>query len=538
MVDATNEITRKSSGYVRDFNAMDVFVINVLGYSIGLAICTSPPFIGAMAPSSEMWIVAVLGSLVALCNGLVYGTFGGLIPCTGGDYHFVGRTLNHQLGFIASWGFTVANTFGLAFNILSFFTAGVVPALVTIGYALKVPAISDWGYWLAGPQATLACAICFLGILVIISLSGAGLSKVFLYPLFFCAVTGTVLMGIVLIRATHADFVSSLNNYASSRLGVQDFYSDCLKRAADHGVVLGTPSTIGAAFKALPLGFLCFVGFNYSVYMGGEVREPLKSQRRGIMSALIFGLIAFGILFSAYSNVVGRDFIAAIGVGSVDSTVVPTISTSFYVGLLSVDNIIILIAMHLLNLAWFLTVTFVILQVCVRNVIAWSLDGMFLKSALRRSSMTSAPWVAILLVSFAALGWMLTGIYFSSLSLVGAGALLAIPLGLTGFSAFLAPKTLRRRWDVAPPQVRKEFLGFHLFQVCGFLSIICSVWIGYVSLSAEISGGSSGVKAFCYLVVVYGIGIAVYSRFRRQLIRSIPGGKDGLTKFHQVFPSD
>jgi amino acid transporter len=91
---------RGRSGYVRDFNTLDVFIFNVIGFSLGLALSTNPSFIGSFAPSANIIIVLALGAVLAFFNGLTYGWFGGIMPSTGGDYIFVGRSLSHRFGFL------------------------------------------------------------------------------------------------------------------------------------------------------------------------------------------------------------------------------------------------------------------------------------------------------------------------------------------------------------------------------------------------------------------------------------------------------
>lgn len=93
---------RDKSGYTRDFNPWDVFIFNVMGFALGLALTTNPTFIGAFAPSANLVLVVVLGAILAFINGLVYGWFGAIMPSTGGDFIFVSRSLNHRLGFLTS----------------------------------------------------------------------------------------------------------------------------------------------------------------------------------------------------------------------------------------------------------------------------------------------------------------------------------------------------------------------------------------------------------------------------------------------------
>src|SRR5688572_10615789 len=139
MTDALIGQHRERSGYTRDFKALDVLVFNVVGFSLGLALSTNPPFIGAFSPGAVLGWVILSGALLALANGLVYGWFAGVMPATGGDYVFVSRTLHPALGFLANWGFTACQLYGLAINLGWIVTVGLAPALQALGMVTDSP---------------------------------------------------------------------------------------------------------------------------------------------------------------------------------------------------------------------------------------------------------------------------------------------------------------------------------------------------------------------------------------------------------------
>jgi len=102
---AIKSYMRDSSGLVKEFNVMDVFVFNVLGFALGLVLAIAPTFLGGNFPNANPYLVLTLGTGLAILNGYVYSLFAASMPRSGGEYEYVGRTFNHRWGFIANWGF-------------------------------------------------------------------------------------------------------------------------------------------------------------------------------------------------------------------------------------------------------------------------------------------------------------------------------------------------------------------------------------------------------------------------------------------------
>ncbi len=534
-MDENTSFSRNKSGYIKEFNLFDVFVLNVLGYSIGLAVCTNPPFIAGISPTAGFAAVIFFGALLAVFNGITYGLFSGLMPNMGGDYYFVGRTLHHSLGFIANWGFTFANAFGLAFNLMAFFTFGLGPSLILLGYSFNHPGWTEFGKQVSSGNGSLIWGSVLLWILVLVALSGRSLHRVFLYPLFFIAIIGSVLMGVVLSTCSHADFVSGFNAFILETAGKADAYQQTLQTASTKGLTLGSPSSLRAALHALPIGFLCFVGFNYSVYLGGEVKRPLRSQTVGIIAALLVGLLAFLFLMGKYQQLVSRDFTAALGIGGevLERNGIPSTSTTFFIGLALPKGSHLNLIMQAFNLLWFVSVPIVILQVCVRNVMTWSREQMFFEAMRWRTKRTFSPWAAILTVAVVVQAWMIANSVWH-FSLVGAAALLAIPSALTGLAAFVLRFRRPEFWINAPAKVKTP-----LFQLSGLLCAIGSGWMVWEAVHLDASGlGGKIMIVWIYILVVYGLGILTYWFFLRRLTKNTPGGKSGVDKFRKQLPPD
>lgn len=181
---------RRKSGYVRDFNTVDVFVFNVMGFALGLALSTNPPYIGSFAPDSNILVVILLGASLAICNGLTYGWFGGILQNTGGDYIFVSRSLKHQWGFIASWAFTACQIYGLSMNLGWIFSAGIVPGLVTLGVTLDNGQLLNAGIALGSAENVAIGGVVLLLFYYLLAFFEVGLNRYVVYTLFGVGLLG------------------------------------------------------------------------------------------------------------------------------------------------------------------------------------------------------------------------------------------------------------------------------------------------------------------------------------------------------------
>lgn len=503
---------RQRSGYVRDFNAFDVFVFNVLGFSLGLALSTNPAFIGAFAPSSSLVLVLLLGAVLALVNGLTYGWFGAIMPSTGGDFVFVSRSINHRLGFLTSWGFTACQIYGLTINVGWILTVGVAPALVTLGVSLDSPRLVAASVWLSQPMVVALSSVVLIAGYLALSYSEIALKKFLIYPLFVIALLGPVLMAWILYTHTNADFVNSFNMFMQKLAGKEDAYQAVISVARASGTKVDPALMWHDSLQAVPLGFLCFLGFTYSVYVGGEVIEPRKAQVRGIICALVLGLVVFLLCMSRYVQVVGQEFNSALLNPDVGAQIGPPgFSMNLLTGILSPSPVL-NVVMQIGILVWFLLVPYVILEVCTHNVVAWSCDRLIPQVFNKRSKSTNAPWVAALAVCLFALLFIASN-YLFGISLIGAVALVGVAFFITGIAAVNLPRRNPSAFLSAPPLAQKRFLGLSLFQWAGLLSAGGFAWITYAAVHYPMISGDTSNRAWLAPAMVlgtYALGLIVY----------------------------
>lgn len=527
-------VDRQKSGYTREFNPLDVFLFNVMGFALGLALSTNPTFIGGFAPTANILIVICLGAVLAFLNGLIYGWFGAIMPNTGGDFVFVSRSIGHRIGFLTSWGFTLCQLYGMAMNIGWIISMAIAPSLITIGNSFNNTELISLATLLTKDYLVVG-SIVIVVFYWLISILGFTLNKGIAIILFIIGIFGPALIGYVFYTHNHQDFINAFNSYMNN----PDAYNAVLNAAKDSGMALHEGNMWKESFRAMPIGFLCFLGFTYSVYVGGEVEKPEKSQIKGILFALSLGLLTFLTCMGEYINVVGQDFNAAIGNPDVLEQVgLPANSMNFIAGIISENKWLNLI-MQVGNSIWFLLVPYIMLQVCTRNIMAWTLDGLLPDFFLKRTKKTNVPWLASLVVSIVAIICILL-INYTGLSLIGAIALAAVAYFFTSISAWLLPKTNPTAFANAPKFAKGKFLGIFEtnFQIIGLICAIGFLWIIYAAIGfPEISGGTP-FRAILMVLGVYLIGLLFYQWRKRILKEKEISANIDLDKLFKEIPTD
>src|SRR5918997_2276187 len=87
---------------------------------------------------------------------------------------------------------------------------------------------------------------------------------------------------------------------------------DSILQAAGQAGFVEKASTLGALLLAVPIGYYIYIGFTYSTYIGGEVKEPARTQPRMIAATLAFAAVMYLLCLWRFYEIVGQDFINSV----------------------------------------------------------------------------------------------------------------------------------------------------------------------------------------------------------------------------------
>ena len=365
---------RKSSGLIREFGVFDTLAFNVIGYALGLVLAVTPFFAGWGFPGANIFLILIVGTVFALFNGMVYSLLAGAMPRSGGEYVYIGRVIHPSIGFMANWGFTWSQYLGIGIYTLWTVNYGLAVSFATLGHAFGSQALLNAGLYVQRPWPSFILGTLLLISVVVVQLAGTRFLRRFLDLFFVIAMIGTIITLVVFLGSSRDEFIASFNAFMSSTAKLDDAYNAIIQLAKDNG---WTPveQTFGAVLLALPLGYWVYIGFTYSAYVGGEVKEPQKTQTYAIIGSLILGFVVYMAVMGAYYAVVGTEFNNAAAY--LEKTTVNPLPVAgvlnFFAGLLT-TNPLMLILMDISFFLWNYLLLFVMVTICVRNMFAWSFD--------------------------------------------------------------------------------------------------------------------------------------------------------------------
>lgn len=505
----------RKSGFVRDMSLGKVVAFNVAGFSLGLALISNPPFISGFAPAADFRLVVLLGALIAVLNGFVYSGFAAVFDRSGGEWVYISRSLTPWVAFLASWGFTWTQALGLAYNVGFTANLSIGPALVDLHQILPSGAL-ELGQLLQTPRGALwlgAVQIVLVGLAL--RLTTQALSRI-VFWLSVVGLLGPCLIAFAFYSHNHDQFVALWNN-----LNPAAGYDQVIAAARSVGVAAPTTTSLGASLRAAPIGFLMFLGFSYSVYLGSEVRSPSKTQGYGIALALLIGVGFFVLVLGRYQHVLGNGFLVAANNPQVLSAL--GMETAPGVTLLAaslLDSVALRIVMHVGIAMWFLAIPLVIAQVITRNMIAWSID--YLGPDTWTGAGQRASWSAILTMLFVAVVFLLVT-WSYGVSLVAATASVSIAYFLTAVAAIVFPFRRADLFAVAPAFARRTWYGIPVLSVVGLLSAASFCFVGWISFTSPMIVGLTDHRAIAIVAGLYLVGVAWYGvffyRYRGRLAR-------------------
>jgi APA family basic amino acid/polyamine antiporter len=502
---------RKASGLIRQFGFKDVFVFNTLGYALGLVLAVTPFFAGSVFPGRNVLIVLVIGTIMAAFNGLTYSLLAGAMPRSGGEYVYNGRVLHPAIGFMTNWGFTWSQLLGIAIYVQWTINYAISVSASTIGYSSNNQFLLDVASWVAVPRNTFMLGTLLLVIVIIVQLAGMGVLKRLLNWLFIVAMLGSILTAIVFLMHDHSSFVAAFNSFMSKTTDTSGAYDAVLSQAKEGGWSSAS-SPWYEYIIALPLAYWMFIGFTYSAYIGGEVKEPQKTQSRAVMASLLVGFLFYFVILGAYYRTVGTQFNdAAAFLQFNGNSPLPVAGVlNFFAGVLT-TNVIINTIIGLSFFLWHFLLLFVMFTIIVRNMFAWSFDQIIPAKLTTMTKRTLAPWAAIVTASVV-IEILLALFTFTTLFsyVYNYIVIFSVAFWFTSFAAILLPYRRKDLFDAAPPAIRRRVFGVPLVTIAGVLNLILFTLILYASFKLPAFSGPTGKWATIFVIAIYVVGLAIY----------------------------
>jgi len=503
---------RRSSGLVREFGGKDVFVFNTIGYALGLVLAVVPLLMAGAVPEANVLLTVAIGTVLTVANALTYAYMAAAMPRSGGEYVYLGRVVHPAVGFTASWGFTWSQLLGLGLYASFTVNFGIGVAFLTLGNVLDSTGLVSLGEDVGGKWPTfLLGTVMIVMVLVVLSL-GPRIVRRVLNVLFVPAIVGSIVTLLVLLTTSRDEFVSRFNTFMADRADGQTY--DSIMTAASDAGYASASSTFSALLLAIPIGYYIYIGFTYSTYIGGEVKEPAKTQPRMIALTLAFAAAMYLVCLWRFYDIVDRDFVNAV-VFLNDNTdsgaglpVDPVLN--FFTGIMT-GSTVLNVLMALSFFLWNFLLLFVIAMVCTRNLFAWSIDRLLPQAVTKVDRRFHAPWVATIIIIVAAeillALYVFTTIFENVSNYI---AIFSIAFWLASFAAILLPY---RRPDIflsAPDYVQRRIGGVPLISLLGGANLALFTLVLYSAFKLPAFSGPTGTAAVIFVIGIYVVGAALY----------------------------
>lgn len=506
--EARGLFVRQSSGLVREFRATDVFIFNTLGYALGLVLAVVPTFMAGLWPEQNVLLVVTIGTVLTVFNAAMYGYLAGVMPRSGGDYVYLSRVVHPAAGFTANWGFTWSQFLGLGLYAAFAVNFGIAIAFATLGHATGNDTLIDWSVDVSGdwPVFLIGTGI-LITVLLVLSLNTRVIRNIFLIG-FIPAILGTFVTLGVLLTTSKDEFVAKFNAFMAERADGQT-YQGLIDQASSGGFTAGDATFVGALL-ALPVGYWIYIGFTYSAYIGGEVKQASKTQPRMIMATLAFAFLVYLVAFWRYYDVVGQDFTNSV-VSLGDDAGIPVAPVlNFFVGIMTGSTVLNVI-MGISFILWNVLLLFVIAMICTRNIFAWSFDGVAPRQLATVSERTHAPWVAAILITVIAVVLLALYVFTSFFTIVvNYIVIFSVAFWMASFAAILLPYRRRDLFEQAPEAVKRKIAGIPVMTLLGVGNLVLFTLILIASFDTPAFSGPTSGRAIAFVVGIYASGVVLY----------------------------
>lgn len=242
-----NQSEKKPGTLVGLPTAVFIVVANMIGTGVFTSLGFQVAGIKSVPALLTLWL---LGGLYALFGALSYGELAAAMPHSGGEYHFLSRLYHPAVGFVAGW------------------------VSATVGFAAPVAAASmAFGKYLSRVFPSLSPTVAALAVAIIVSVIHFGSAKsrsafqgmVTVFKLVLIA--GLILSGLILVNPQPISLIphgTDWNAFVSPAFAVSLVYVT-----------------------------YSYSGWNASVYMASEVKDPVHTIPR----SLLYGTLIVTVLY-------------------------------------------------------------------------------------------------------------------------------------------------------------------------------------------------------------------------------------------------
>ena len=526
----SNVFVREATGLVRYLSARDVLMFNLLNMGLPWPLLYIF-FAGATYQGINTPLTVLLALVPNLVIAVLYFYMTSAFPRTGGDYVWVSRIIHPSIGFMESFGVVV------------FFLSFIGPVsgwLMTFGLGTMLRNMAvvtgNSGYAdLAGTvTAQNSVLLGSLLVLVIIVLAAAvGIKNTFRYQwvTFIVVLAGLATFLVALASSSPSTFQHNFNTLSGAN------YQNIIDSANKAGFV--TVFTLTGITLGTFYSFLNYLGYNFSTYVGGEVKQTQRSQLIGVVgSVLVFAVIIF-LVFEAPFAIMGGQFInsASLLAASGNSAyTLPSPPVSSYLVIFANPSAIVAILVPLAIIASVLGSLETIVLATVRIVFAWSFDGVVPTKFSELSRRGGSPNFALALIAVIGLAYILISVFSANVLtfLAYSTSGLYLSIAFVGLSALVFPYRRKAMFQSTAAPVQRRIGGMPVIALLGLITFLVGLFVAVTAASPAYTGAAVNPYYIAGLVGVFVAGFAIY--WISYAYQKSSKGVDLMMRFREIPP--
>jgi amino acid transporter len=475
---APQAFTRKASGLIRQASAWDVFNFDVINGIPGIIVIFMLLYIPGLYPGASIPLATLITGILAIPLVLVYARMATVFPRSGGDYVYNSRLLHPSVGFGINVTIVVAVLFLIGQGGVYTGGYGIGPLLRVTGIYWHNQGLIDAGNWVSssGWGLFIVGAAALVGFILLFVFAGM---KVYFKVQTSLMVVGTIALLIAIAYGLFLSKGTALNNIDHALKGAGS------KGIAHFAVGTPVPFSLKQTLMCVLWPMFGLLAALYSCFIGGEVKQPAKSQQRGMLGALAFMSAELILVSAVFLHQFGYVFWANLGLANPSTYGISSTPTFIELSALSMHNGIIAVITLLLFSIWGIALVGVNTAVAARCMFAWSIDRIVPKWVSAVSTRWSSPYAALLLAMGLGIFW---AALFSAKLLTPLGSLWGFNLAYTAvfISAILLPFRMRALWKSSP--CNGVLAGIPTIAIWGVAALVAQGFFDYVTATDQIAG--------------------------------------------------
>jgi len=488
---------RKASGLVRNISAWDAMIFNIMVMA-PMAILVYGVWASVIYPGADLPLTALLAIPISIVIGLFYAVFSLAMPRAGGDYVWVSRILHPSVGYAINF-FLFLIIMSVAGAYIPWFTQW------SLASVLEVNGMADLAASVSTNEFTFVFAVLYYVLCAGVISRGAKITSKALWVFFFLVLIGLVVYTSVSLVVGRQGFAESF----TANTGMQ--YDMVIQEAVSQGYP--GQLILSATLLGLTFTYINFLGFNFSIYLSGEIKDIQRSQFLAIVGAVVvFGIIAWLAYWASYVLMGGEflgalSYLFAIGSEAYKLPFDPYFMFLFRYAASPAVYTLMMVGWSAMVLGAILTYV----AASVRFVFAWAFDRVVPTTLSNIDTRYNSPYVALIFVTVVAIIfqalWIWTPLLQYFAYIVFGWMIMQI---VTSLAAIAFPYMRRDLWERSPPMVRAKVGGVPILSILAVLAIILSAYLGYASISPAFIG-ELNPSVMTFTIGLFIIGVVIYS---------------------------